>query len=105
MIERTGRPLDLVGSKWVVEILFLMASGIRRCARLVDNVPGLSKEMLTAALRKLERDAIVVRHVFVEIPVRIEYTLTPSAGNSSSSLWRSANGPSRMRASWRPSSS
>jgi DNA-binding HxlR family transcriptional regulator len=77
MIERTRRALDLLGSKWAVDIVFLMASGIRRHARLVDNVPGLSKKVLTATLRKLERDGIVVRHVYAEIPVRVEYTLTP----------------------------
>src|SRR4029078_475355 len=77
MSERTRRALDLLGSKWAVDIVFLMASGIRRHARLVDNVPGLSKNVLTATLRKLERDGIVVRHVYAEIPVRVEYTLTP----------------------------
>jgi DNA-binding HxlR family transcriptional regulator len=77
MIERTRRALDLLGSKWAVDIVFLMASGIRRHARLVDNVPGLSKKVLTATLRKLERDGIVARHVYAEIPVRVEYSLTP----------------------------
>ena len=50
---------------------------MRRHARLVENVPGLSKKVLTATLRKLEHNGIVKRHVFAEIPVRVEYTLTP----------------------------
>jgi len=77
MIERTRRALALLESKWAVDIVFLMASGIRRHARLVDNAPGLSKKVLTATLRKLEEDGIVSRHVYAEIPVRVEYTLTP----------------------------
>ena len=77
MIERTRRALALLESKWAVDIVFLLASGIRRHARLVDNVPGLSKKVLTATLRKLEEDGIVSRHVYAEIPVRVEYTLTP----------------------------
>jgi DNA-binding HxlR family transcriptional regulator len=76
MIERTQAALDLIESKWSVAIIILLASGIRRHARLVDNIPGLSKKVLTATLRKLERDGIVSRWVYAEIPVRVEYTLT-----------------------------
>lgn len=41
MIERTRAAVALLGSKWAVDIVFLMASGMRRHARLVDNIPGL----------------------------------------------------------------
>jgi DNA-binding HxlR family transcriptional regulator len=76
MIERTRAALALLDSK-------------ERCrhhparqrdaspARLVDNIPGLSKKVLTTTLRKLERDGIVSRQVYPEIPVRVEYSLTP----------------------------
>jgi len=77
MIERTRDALSLLESKWAVNVIFLMARGMRRHAWLVDNVPGLSKKVLTATLRKLERDGLVARHVYPEIPVRVEYTLTP----------------------------
>jgi DNA-binding HxlR family transcriptional regulator len=77
MIERTRAALALIESKWAVNVVFLMASGMRRHARLVDNIPGLSKKVLTATLRKLEQNGIVARHVYPEIPVRVEYTLTP----------------------------
>jgi DNA-binding HxlR family transcriptional regulator len=77
MIERTRDALALLESKWTVDIIFLMASGMRRHARLVDNAPGLSKKVLTATLRKLEQSGLVSRHVYAEIPVRVEYTLTP----------------------------
>ncbi len=50
---------------------------MRRHARLVDNIPGLSKKVLTSTLRKLEQHGIVSRQVYPEIPVRVEYTLTP----------------------------
>lgn len=77
MIERTRVALDLLESKWSVAVIILLASGMRRHARLVDNVPGLSKKVLTATLRKLEQHGIVARDVYAEIPVRVEYTLTP----------------------------
>src|SRR5690242_20795924 len=76
MIERTRAALALLDAKWSVDIIFLLASGMRRHARLVDNIPGLSKKVLTATLKKLERDGIVSRQVYAEMPVRIEYTLT-----------------------------
>jgi DNA-binding HxlR family transcriptional regulator len=77
MIERTRAALALLDAKWSVDIIFLLASGMRRHARLVDNIPGLSKKVLTSTLRKLERSGIVSRHVYADIPVRVEYTLTP----------------------------
>ncbi len=77
MIERTRHALALLDAKWSVDVIFLLASGMRRHARLVDNIPGLSKKVLTATLRKLEQNGIVSRQVYPEIPVRVEYVLTP----------------------------
>jgi DNA-binding HxlR family transcriptional regulator len=77
MIERTHKALALLEPKWSLDVIFLLASGMRRHARLVDNIPGLSKRVLTATLRKLEQNGIVSRHVYPEIPVRVEYSLTP----------------------------
>jgi DNA-binding HxlR family transcriptional regulator len=77
MIERTRAALELLDSKWSVAVIILLASGMHRHARLVDNIPGLSKKVLTSTLRKLEQHGIVARHVYPEIPVRVEYTLTP----------------------------
>jgi DNA-binding HxlR family transcriptional regulator len=77
MIDRTRAALALLDSKWSVAVIILLASGMRRDARLVDNIPGLSKKVLTATLRRVERGGIVARHVYAEMPVRVEYTLTP----------------------------
>jgi DNA-binding HxlR family transcriptional regulator len=77
MIERTRAALALLDAKWSVDIIILLASGMHRHARLVDNIPGLSKKVLTSTLRKLEQDGIVSRQVYAESPVRVEYTLTP----------------------------
>ena len=77
MIERTRAALALLDSKWSVAVIILVASGMRSHARLVDNIPGLSKKVLTATLRKLELHGIAARNVYPEIPVRVGYTLTP----------------------------
>jgi DNA-binding HxlR family transcriptional regulator len=76
MIARTHQALAILQPKWAVDLLFLIASGIRRHARLVDNRAGLSKKVLTATLRSLERHGIVQRCVYPDIPVRVEYSLT-----------------------------
>jgi DNA-binding HxlR family transcriptional regulator len=77
MIDRTRAALALLDSKWSADIIILLASGMHRHARLVDNIPGLSKKVLTTTLRKLEQNGIVSRQVYAEMPVRVEYTLTP----------------------------
>ena len=77
LIERTRHALSLLEAKWSIDVIVLLASGMRRHGRLVDNIPGLSKKVLTATLRRLEQHGIVSRRVYAEMPVRIEYSLTP----------------------------
>ena len=76
LIASARTALVLLDSKWAVDLVFLMASGIRRHARLYDNVPGISKKVLTANLRSLESHGLVQRRVYAEAPVRVEYALT-----------------------------
>jgi DNA-binding HxlR family transcriptional regulator len=76
MIERTRGARDLLASKWKVDLLYLMARGVRRYSRLYDHLRGASKKMLTDSLRSLERDGLVSRHVYAEVPARVEYSLT-----------------------------
>jgi DNA-binding HxlR family transcriptional regulator len=76
MIDRTRGTRDLLSSKWKVDLLYLLARGVRRYSRLYDNLRGASKKMLTDSLRSLERDGLVERHIYAEVPVRVEYSLT-----------------------------
>jgi DNA-binding HxlR family transcriptional regulator len=76
MIASAREALALLGSKWTVDMI-LMASGIRRHARLFENAPGISKKMLNATLRTLVESGLVARSVYDEVPVRVEYALTP----------------------------
>jgi DNA-binding HxlR family transcriptional regulator len=76
MIDRTRGARDLLSSKWKVDLLYLLARGVRRYSRLYDNLRGASKKMLTDSLRSLERDGLVDRRVYAEVPVRVEYSLT-----------------------------
>jgi DNA-binding HxlR family transcriptional regulator len=70
------RAIELIGRRWTGAILSAMHAGETRFSSLTEAVPGLSDRLLSERLKELESEGIVVRTVFPEIPVRIEYTLT-----------------------------
>jgi DNA-binding HxlR family transcriptional regulator len=76
LIERADQALEVLRGKWKVHLLFFMARGIHRHSRLLDCLPGVSKKVMTDSLRALERDGLVARKIFAEVPVRVEYSLT-----------------------------
>ena len=70
--------LARVGDKWSVYVIYVLAdAGKLRFNQLRRRVDGISQRMLTVTLRGLERDGLVVRTVFAEVPPRVEYLLTP----------------------------
>ena len=77
LIGRVDHALEVLQGKWKVYLLFFMARGIHRHSRLLECLPGASKKMMTDTLRVLERDGLVAREVFAEVPLRVEYSLTP----------------------------
>ena len=76
LIDRADAALDVLHGKWKVHLLFFMARGIHRHGRLLDCLPGTSKKVMTDTLRALERDGLVSRRIFAEVPLRVEYSLT-----------------------------
>lgn len=75
------RVLDLIGDRWTVLIVGALGEGRLRFSELKRTVGGISQKMLTQTLRELERDGLVERTVYPEVPVRVEYALT-DAGQS-----------------------
>lgn len=68
--------LNRVGDKWSVQIVALLGDGTMRFSELRRAIEGISQRMLTLTLRGLERDGLVTRTVFPEIPPRVDYELT-----------------------------
>jgi DNA-binding HxlR family transcriptional regulator len=66
-----------IGDKWSVYVIHLLDdAGTLRFNELRSQVDGISQRMLTVTLRGLERDGLVTRTVYPEVPPRVEYALT-----------------------------
>ena len=69
--------LARVGDKWSLLVIGLLHDGPRRFTDIQRSVDGISHRMLTQTLRSLERDGLVTRTSYPEIPPRVEYATTP----------------------------
>lgn len=72
----TRRILDRIGDRWTVLVIGVLGDGDARFSELRRRVDGVSQKMLTQTLRGLERDGLVRRTVYPEVPVRVVYALT-----------------------------
>lgn len=68
--------LDRIGDRWSVLTIGSLVDGPQRYSAIANRVQGVSQKMLTQTLRALERDGLVTRTVYPEIPPRVEYALT-----------------------------
>jgi DNA-binding HxlR family transcriptional regulator len=68
--------LDRVGDKWTVLVVSALSDGTLRFSELRARVGGVAPKVLTQTLRALERDGILTRKVYAEVPPRVEYSLT-----------------------------
>ncbi len=69
--------LNRIGDKWTVMVVGILSrGGTMRFNELKRAIDGVSQRMLTLTLRNLERDGLVTRTIYPEIPPRVEYALT-----------------------------
>ena len=69
--------LDVFAARWKAEVLWHLRVGPRRFNELKRLLGPVSQKVLTAQLRALERDGLVRREQFADLPMRVEYSTTP----------------------------
>ncbi|HEY4009794.1 MAG TPA: helix-turn-helix domain-containing protein [Acidobacteriaceae bacterium] len=75
----TREMVACISDKWSLWTMSVIAEHIRpmRFSRIMERVEGISQKSLTKTLRGLERDGLITRKVFAEVPPRVEYAITP----------------------------
>ena len=68
--------LEVIGGRWKVPILWHLFQGTLRFSELRRALDGVTQKMLAQQLREMERDGIVSRKVYPQIPPKVEYSLT-----------------------------
>lgn len=68
--------LDAIGGRWKVLILHELFKGTRRFGELHRCLRGITQKMLTQQLREMERDGLVHREIYMQVPPKVEYSLT-----------------------------
>ncbi len=68
--------LDELGGKWKPLILYVLIDGKLRFNEIDKLLPSITQRMLTKQLRELEKDNLIHREVFAQVPPKVEYSLT-----------------------------
>lgn len=74
--------LSIISGKWKLKIIYLLAcTAPARYGALKKNIDGITHKMLSAQLKELQKDSIIKRHEYPQVPPKVEYSLT-SKGES-----------------------
>ena len=71
------RTIALIGDKWKILVLCTLMEGTKRFGELQRAMDGITPKVLTRQLRDLERDGLIARQVYPQVPPRVDYSLTP----------------------------
>ena len=76
MCPKFENAFELLGKRWTGLIIRTLMSGQKRFSDIAEAIPNMSARMLTERFKELEKEGIITRKVYPEIPVRIEYELS-----------------------------
>ena len=62
--------------KWAIIVLYHLSTGVKRFSELERLIPDVTRTVLTRQLRQLEKDKLIIRKVFPEVPPHVEYSLS-----------------------------
>jgi DNA-binding HxlR family transcriptional regulator len=68
--------MHFIGGKWKTVVLWYLRNKTYRFGELKKKIPDITEKMLSLQLKALEKDGIIKRDVFAEVPIRVEYSLT-----------------------------
>jgi DNA-binding HxlR family transcriptional regulator len=78
-LEGFRHAVNSIVGKWKIDILWVLLAGPLRFGELRRALPGVTQHMLTAQLRALASDGLVIRKPYAEVPPRVDYALTAKA--------------------------
>lgn len=67
----------LIAGRWKIVILWYLFQDVKRFSELRRALAGVTRKVLTQQLREMERDGIIARKVFAQVPPKVEYSVTP----------------------------
>jgi DNA-binding HxlR family transcriptional regulator len=86
MCPRFENAFELLGKRWTGLIIRTLLSGQKRFSDIAEAIPNMSARMLTERFKELEKEGIIIRKVYPETPVRIEYELTEKGRDLQSAM-------------------
>jgi DNA-binding HxlR family transcriptional regulator len=69
------KSIELLGSKWLIKLLSVLSGNRMRFGELQHHL-GISSKTLSARLKEMEREDLVTRTLYAQVPLRVEYELT-----------------------------
>ncbi|MBE6087168.1 MAG: helix-turn-helix transcriptional regulator [Clostridium beijerinckii] len=86
MCPRFENAFELLGKRWTGLIIRTLLNGQNRFSDIEEAIPNMSARMLTERFKELEKEGIIIRKVYPETPVRIEYKLTEKGRDLQSAM-------------------
>lgn len=81
-----GPALEVIGGKWKALILYELGERSLRFGELKRQIVGISEKMLIQQLREMEKDGLVHREMFHQVPPRVDYSVTPLGASLNDAL-------------------